>query len=100
MWILKSLASFPRPRPAFHGAQYVLPATESWAGAYRRLSIQYESESCLPMITAKKRSPSKVFAVGACLLYLGTILALSYAQSRSLTTSQRVGVASIKILFV
>ena len=41
--------------------QYILLATESWAGAWEQdysFSTQCESESCLPMhmITAKKRS--------------------------------------------
>ena len=56
---LQSLASFPRPRPAFHCLQYVLPATEIWARAWEQdysFSTQSESESCLPMITGLVRS--------------------------------------------
>ena len=44
----KSLALFLRPHPAFHRLPYVVPVTESWAGAWEQdysFSGQCESES-------------------------------------------------------
>ena len=59
-----TIALFPRLRPAFHRLQYVLSATESWAGAWEQecpFSTQCESESCLSIITAKKLSVRAIF---------------------------------------
>ena len=72
-WNLMSLASFPRPCPAFHHlcSMYCQRWTRAWEQDYS-LSTQCESESCLLMITVKKQSPSKFFAVGACLPYIVT----------------------------
>ena len=61
---------FPRPHPVFHHLANVVRVTESWARAWEQdysFSTQCESESCLPMITAKKRSPSNFFAMETCL---------------------------------
>ena len=66
---LKSLASFLRPSSL---TSFVVHSASngSWVGAQEQdysFSTQSESESCLPMITAKKQSSSECFAAGACL---------------------------------
>ena len=49
---------------AFHCLLYVLPVDKSWTGAWEQVysfNSQCESESCFPMITAKKQSLSNFF---------------------------------------
>ena len=68
--ICTTMGSRFRPRPAFHRLQYVLAATESWAGAWEldySFSTRCESASCLPIWSQLRRSPShNCSAAGAC----------------------------------
>ena len=93
---LKSLASFPRPRPAFYCLHYILPVTE-WEQDYW-FSTQCESESCLSISQLRSDLQNIFFCCGdvpsVCAWPLHT---LCYMQS-AITTSQRVCVATIKIL--
>ena len=82
--IRKSPALFPRPHPAFHCLQYVLPATESWVPGLEQGSTQCDSQSCLLMIIM-------FFAVGHA-FHMQLLCALSCAQS-AITISQSVSVA-------
>ena len=86
----QSLSSFP--------SFAVRTASNGKLGRSLGTSTQCEPESFLPMamITAMKRSPSTFFAAGACLPYVAT--KCTNAQS-AFTTSQRVCLASIEILF-
>ena len=48
---------YPRPCPVFHCLHYVLPATESWVGAWEQdYSFSTQCKSFLPMIAANKWS--------------------------------------------
>ena len=83
----QALSSFP--------SFAVCTASDRKLGRSMGTSTQFEPESFLPMamITAMKRSTSTFFAAGACLPYVAT--KCTNAQS----TSQRVRLASIEILF-
>ena len=59
-----------------------------------------ESESCLPTITAKKRSPSNLFCcVGMPSICSYNLCALSYMQP-GITTSQKVHKTTIEIILL
>ena len=63
---------------------YVLQATESWVGTWEQdCSTQCESESCLPIITARKRS---IFCCGA-MLYVATVCTSRAIYDHYLTES-------------
>ena len=64
--------------------QYIVPVTESWAGAWEQdysFSTQCKSASCLPMITAKKRSPSHLFLLRRYAFHTWLLCALCYTRN-------------------